>query len=85
MAADTTESDKPVKGREGTEHLARDGAGLVRLDTRDLERRVELGITRMGHSPQRLESLAANCVGKNQAGVEESAELDRGRLIMWTD
>ena len=31
----------------------------------------------MGHSPQRLESLAANCVGKNQAGVEESAELDR--------
>ena len=34
----------------------------------------------MGHSPQRLESLAANCVGKNQAGVEESAELDRGRL-----
>ena len=34
----------------------------------------------MGHSPQRLESLAANCVGKNQAGVEESAELDRGRV-----
>ena len=85
MAADTTESDKPVKGREGTEHLARDGAGLVRLDTRDLERRLELVITRMGHSPQRLESLAANCVGKNQAEVEESAELDRGRLIMWTD
>ena len=44
MAADTTESDKPVRGREGTEHLARDGAGPVRLVTRDLERRLELVI-----------------------------------------
>ena len=68
MAADTTESDKPVKGREGTEHLARDGAGLVRLDTRDLERRLELVITRMGHSPQRLSLWPPTAWGRTRLG-----------------
>ena len=49
----------------------------MRLVTRDLERRLELVITRMGHSPQRLESLAANCVGKHQAKW--------GSLPSWTE
>ena len=80
MAADTTESDKPVEGREGTEHLARDGAGLVRLVTRDLERRLELVINGDGSLTAETGVSGRQLRGEAPGEVGESAELDRGRL-----
>ena len=60
--------------------MARDGAGPVRLVTRDLERRLELVINGDGSLTAETGVSGRQLRGEAPGEVGESAELDRGRL-----
>ena len=60
--------------------MARDGAGPVRLVTRDLERRLELVINGDGSLTAETGVSGRQLRGEAPGEVGESAELDRGSL-----